>query len=102
MEAAKAFLNPSAVRVATGRLGGFTVVELMAVVAVIALLAMIGIPSIARARQNAEDAKTQKELHSIYTAIVMFETENGRQPTSLSELRPYITVDETKYELNLN
>ena len=72
----------------------------MLVVAILALLAMIAIPSLARARQNAEDAKTQKELQSIYTAIVMFQTQNNRYPTSLVELRPYITIDETKYELN--
>ena len=81
---------------------GFTLVELMLVVGIIALLAMIAIPSVARARQNAEDAKTQKELQSIFTAMVMFQTQNNRYPTSLVELRPYITIDETKYELNPN
>ena len=81
---------------------GFTLVELMVVVAIIALLAMIAIPNVARARQNAEDAKTQKELHSIYTATVMFQTQNGRAPTSLTELQPYITINETKYEWNPN
>ena len=81
---------------------GFTLVEVMLVVGIIALLAMIAIPSVARARQNAEDAKTQKELQSIFTAMVMFQTQNNRYPTSLVELRPYITIDETKYELNPN
>ena len=81
---------------------GFTFVEIMVVVAIISLLAMIAVPSVARARQNAEDAKTQKELQSIYTAIVMFHTQNGHEPTSWAELRPYITIDETKYELNPN
>ena len=72
------------------------------VVALLALLAMIAIPSVARARQNAEDAKTQKELQSIYTAAVTFQVQNNRYPTSWTELRPYITVDESKYELNPN
>ena len=81
---------------------GFTLVEVMMVVAIIALLAMIAIPSVARARQNAEEAKTQKELQSIYTAMVMFQVQNNRNPVSLAELRPYITIDETKYELNPN
>ena len=80
----------------------FTLVELMVVVAIITLLAIIAIPSAARARQNAEDAKTQKELQSIYTAMVMFQTQHNYAPTTWAELRPYITVDETKYDLNPN
>ena len=80
----------------------FTLIELMLVVALISLLAMIAIPSAARARQNAEDAKTQKELQSIYTAIVMFQVQYNYTPTTWAELRPYITVDETKYDLNPN
>ena len=79
---------------------GFTLVEVMLVTAIIALLAAIALPSIARARQTAEDAKAQKELQSIYTAVVMFQAMNNRYPTSWVELRPYITVDESKYELN--
>ena len=70
------------------------------VTAIMMFLALIAIPNLARARQNAEDAKTQKELQSIYTAIVVFHTQNGYEPSSWAELRPYITIDETKYELN--
>jgi len=79
---------------------GFTFVEVMLVTAIITLLAAIALPNIARARQNAEDAKTQKELQSIYTAVVMFQTVNNRTPTGWDELRPYITIDESKYEFN--
>ena len=79
---------------------GFTLVEVMLVVVIIAYLAAIAFPNIARARQNADDAKTQADLHSIYTAMVTFQAVNHRYPTSWAELRPYITVDETKYELN--
>ena len=84
------------------RTQGFTLVEVMLVVGLIALLAVIAFPNIARARQNADDAKTQADLHSIYAAIVTFQVMNNRYPTSWTELRPYVSVDETKYELNSN
>ena len=85
------------------RRNGFMLLELMVVVAVISLVAAVAIPNTARARQNADDAKTQKELQSIFSAIVLFQVNNGfRLPTSWEELRPYITVDEDKYELNPN
>ena len=81
---------------------GFTLVEVMLVVVLIVFLAAIAFPNIARARQNADDAKTQADLRSIYTAMVTFQAVNNRYPTGWVELRPYITVDETKYELNPN
>ena len=80
----------------------FTLVEVMLVVALIALLALMALPNVARARQTAQDAAMQKELQSVYAAITMFQAQNGRAPTSLIELRPYITIDETKYEFNPN
>lgn len=82
----------------------FTLVELMVVVALIALLSAIGLPNVARARQNADDAKTQKELQSIYTAIVMYENDHHQKPTTWTDLQPYITIAnaENKYELNAN
>lgn len=84
---------------------GFTLVELMIVIAIFGILGSMAIPNLARARQTADDAKIQKELNSIYTAIVMFEGLNGRKPSALSELVPnYIPISniESKYELNPN
>ena len=76
-------------------------VELMIVMAVVVLLAAIAAPNVSRARQTAEDAKTEKELQSIYTAIVMYQVNNGFQfPMSWADLVGYITVDESKYEIN--
>ena len=81
---------------------GFTILEIMIIAVILTILASIALPNLARARQNAEDARTEKELQSIYTAIVMFETANGRRPNSWNEMRNYIWIPgvESKYELN--
>ena len=81
---------------------GFSLVETMGLLVIIALLAAIAIPNTLRARQTAEETKTQKELQGIHTAIIMFEISNMRKPTSWDELRDYIMVDEAKYILNPN
>lgn len=81
---------------------GFTLIQLMVAIAVVTILVSIALPNLARARQNAEDTRTEKELQSIYAAIIMFETANGRRPVSWFEMRNYISIPnaESKYELN--
>jgi len=84
---------------------GFTILQTLIVVIVIGILVSVALPNALRARQTADDAKTEKELKNIYTAIVMFECLNSRKPQSLGELVPdYINIPniEAKYELNLN
>ena len=81
---------------------GLTLVELMMVISIIILLAVIAIPNVARARQNAEDLRTQTDLKQIYTAMVTFQAQNNREAASLAELQPYVTFDLSKYEMNLN
>ena len=81
---------------------GLTLVELMMVISIIILLAVLAIPNVARARQNAEDVRTQADLKQIYTAMVTFEAQNNRQATTLAELQPYVTFDLSKYEMNSN
>jgi len=81
---------------------GFTLTELMMVISIIILLAVIAIPNVARARQNAEDVRTQADLKQIYTAMVTFQAQNNREATSLAELQPYVTFDLSKYEMSSN
>ncbi|MBU2541061.1 MAG: prepilin-type N-terminal cleavage/methylation domain-containing protein [Candidatus Omnitrophica bacterium] len=81
---------------------GFTLVEIMIVVGVLALLMAISLPILSRMRQNANEAKTQAELNSLYKAVNMYYAYNGRYPSELSELSDYITIAniDNKYELN--
>lgn len=91
-------------RTTVGRIGsnGMTLVEVAIAVALIVLILSISIPNIARAIQNADDQKTEKELQNIYTAIVIFQTATGRRPASWAELQPYIWIPDAqnKYQLN--
>ena len=83
---------------------GFTLIELVIVVATLAIIMSVALPNLARARQNADDTRVQKELQNLYTAIVMFETANGRKPVSFDELQTYISIPnvDARYELNVN
>ena len=80
---------------------GFTLVEITIVVAIISLLSAIAMPSVVRARQLADEAKVLKELKSIGTAIIMYELEKSKSPTTWSDLVGYINVDKLQdnYEL---
>ncbi len=85
------------------RRDGFSLVEIMIVVGIVALLSVIAVPAGARALRNAEDARAEKELQSIYTAIVTFQANNNfRFPISWDELNDYISIAnmEERYELN--
>ena len=95
-------MNTNAIKNRMRDARGFTILEIMIIAAILTILASIALPNLARARQNAEDARMEKELQSIYTAIVMFETANGRRPNSWDEMRNYIWIPgvESKYELN--
>lgn len=82
---------------------GFSLVEIMIVLGIVALLSVLAVPNIARARHDAENAKTTKGLQSIYAAIVTFQANNNfRLPISWDELGDYISISnvEQKYELN--
>ena len=84
---------------------GFTILQMLIVIVIIGILVSVALPNALRARQTADDAKTERELKNIYTAIVMFECLHSRKPRFLGELVPaYINIPniEDKYELNLN
>ncbi len=81
---------------------GYTLTEILIVLAVLALLFMVAIPNIARVRQEASEAKTIKELKSLYTAIVMYESDNKKYPNNWNELADYINIERYKDDYDLN
>ncbi len=79
---------------------GFTLIELMAVIAIIMILAAVMIPNVAKNVERGRIAKATADIDVLIKSVNLFQIDNGRLPTSLSELwtatgqGPYISSDQ--------
>jgi prepilin-type N-terminal cleavage/methylation domain-containing protein len=72
--------------------GGFTLVEMLAVIGIIVLLVGILLPTIMSARRNAEKNAVRMELHTIALALDAYKADFGdypRPPTDTTAHRKY-------------
>lgn len=65
---------------------GFTLVELLVVVMIIGILATFAIPKFANVTDSAKVAKIQGDLHTLGTAVTLYQAETGKYPTTLADL----------------
>lgn len=70
---------------------GFTIIELLVVVAVIGVLMSLLFPAVQGALDAAKKAQAKNDVMQIATAIVAFDTEYGRLPSSNSTPQPLST-----------
>lgn len=81
------------------RKNGFTMIELMAVVAIIMILTAILIPNVVRNVEEGRKARARADFDVLIKAVNLFQIDNGRLPTGLSELwsseggAPYIASE---------
>lgn len=61
---------------------GFTLIELLVVIAIIGILMALLFPAVSGALDAAKKAQAKNDVTQIATAVVAFETEYGRLPSS--------------------
>lgn len=69
---------------------GFTLMEVVIACALIAVLSSIAIPKFFSSVVTANTVKVKSDLQTIDTAIVLYMTDNGSNPRSVSDLSDYI------------
>lgn len=63
---------------------GFTVIELLVVISIIAILTTVGLVSFTQTNKRARDGKRKADLEQIRSALVLYRTDNGTYPTSIT------------------
>lgn len=82
---------------------GFSMVELIIVIAIISALAAMAAVGVSRHRMDAEDARVQANLGSIYKAMVAFRGIYGRYPQNKAELGQFFPIPsdfDQRYQIN--
>ena len=63
---------------------GFTLIELLVVATIIIVLSAIGMVSFINAGKSARNAKRQSDLETVRQALVLYKSDNGFYPPSLT------------------
>lgn len=82
-----------------GRLNerGFATLEVILMITVLGILSAVAIPRFAAITTSANTAKVQADLSTLDTAIALYQMDNGKVPSEISDLKDYVQdVDKIK------
>ncbi len=82
-----------------GRLNerGFATLEVILMITVLGILSAVAIPRFAAITTSANTAKVQADLSTLDTAIALYQMDNGKVPSDISDLKDYVQdVDKIK------
>jgi prepilin-type N-terminal cleavage/methylation domain-containing protein len=73
----------------SGKIRGFTIVEMLTVMSIIAILIGLLIPALNQVKDYAKQVQQKSQFHSIDVALELFKTEFGTYPESSDNVDPY-------------
>ena len=75
-----------------GRLNerGFATLEVILMITVLGILSAVAIPRFNAITISANTAKVQADLSTLDTAIALYQMDNGKAPTKISDLKDYV------------
>lgn len=75
-----------------GRLNerGFATLEVILMITVLGILSAVAIPRFNAITTSANTAKVQADLSTLDTAIALYQMDNGKAPSELSDLKDYV------------
>lgn len=75
-----------------GRLNerGFATLEVILMITVLGILSAVAIPRFTAITTSANTAKVQADLSTLDTAIALYQMDNGKAPTEISDLNDYV------------
>lgn len=79
---------------------GFTLIEMVFCISVILIILLLVIPNVASKNAIVKEKSCDAQLEVVNSQIVLYEIENDKLPTSISQLtkgsHPYLTSKQTK------
>ena len=70
---------------------GFSLLSTLLAVMILAVILAIAVPRFTSAITTANTVKVQADLTALDTAIVLYQTAKGKNPTSIDDLAEYVT-----------
>ena len=79
---------------------GFTLIEMVFCISVILIILLLVIPNVTSKNAIVKEKSCDAQLEVVNSQIVLYEIENDKIPTSISQLtkgsHPYLTIKQTK------